>query len=136
MILILGLGILAMMLSIAGIYGVVSFMISQRTRELGIRLVLGATKADILREVLETGSRPVLLGLFAGLWLALAVGSTIRHIFLNTPFLVDATSPVVCTWGGAGVGGDRIGGDDNSRSPRRSERSCGRPALRVIAAIP
>jgi len=94
-VLILSLGVLGMALSVAGIYGVISFTVTQRTRELGIRLALGATKRDIFREVLVAGSRPVLLGLFTGLWLSLTVGSAIRHIFLNTPFQIDAANPEV-----------------------------------------
>ena len=70
-----------MTLSVAGIYGVVSFTVTQKTRELGIRLALGAQTADIFREVLLSGARPVLLGLFLGLWLALAADSAIRNIF-------------------------------------------------------
>lgn len=93
--LMLTLGAVAMTLSVAGIYGVISFTVTLRTRELGIRMALGATKRDILRAVLVAGSRPVLFGLFVGLWLALAVGSAIRHMFLNAPFQVDAASPEV-----------------------------------------
>lgn len=93
--LMLTLGAVAMMLSVAGIYGVISFTVTQRTRELGIRMALGATNKDILRAVLMAGSRPVLLGLFVGLWLALAVGSAIRQTFLNAPFQVDAANPEV-----------------------------------------
>ncbi len=93
--LILVLGLVAMTLSVAGIYGVVSFTVAQKTRELGIRMALGAQKADIFREVLVSGARPVLLGLFLGLWVALAADSAIRHIFENAPFELDAANPGV-----------------------------------------
>jgi predicted permease len=93
--LILLLGLVAMTLSVAGIYGVVSFTVTQKTRELGIRLALGAQKFDILREVLVAGARPVLLGLFLGLWLALAADGAIRQIFQNMPFQLDAANPGV-----------------------------------------
>ena len=75
--LILLLGAVAMTLSVAGIYGVVSFTVTQKTRELGIRVALGAQRADIFRAVLVAGARPVALGLFLGLWLALAADSAI-----------------------------------------------------------
>ncbi len=94
-ILILMLGLVAMTLSVAGIYGVVSFTVTQKTRELGIRVALGAQKADIFREVLVSGARPVLLGLFVGLWIALAADSAIRKIFQNSPFELDAANPAV-----------------------------------------
>jgi ABC-type antimicrobial peptide transport system permease subunit len=94
-VLILVLGLVAMTLSVAGIYGVISFTVQQKTHELGIRMALGAQKTDIFREVLISGGRPVLLGLFAGLWLALAGDSAIRQIFLNAPFQLDAANPEV-----------------------------------------
>jgi ABC-type antimicrobial peptide transport system permease subunit len=94
-ILILMLGLVAMTLSVAGIYGVVSFTVTQKTRELGIRIALGAQKADIFREVLVSGARPVLLGLFVGLWMALAADSAIRTIFQNSPFELDTANPAV-----------------------------------------
>jgi predicted permease len=94
-VLILMLGLVTMTLSVAGIYGVVSFTVTQKTRDLGIRVALGAQKADIFREVLVSGARPVLLGLFVGLWIALAADSAIRTIFQNSPFEVDAANPAV-----------------------------------------
>ena len=94
-ILMLSLGLVATALAVAGIYGVISFTMAQRTRELGIRMALGATRADIFREVLSSGSRPVLLGLFVGLWLALSLDSLIHHIFQNAAFRVDSANPEV-----------------------------------------
>jgi predicted permease len=94
-ILILMLGLVTMTLSVAGIYGVVSFTVTEKTRELGIRVALGAQKADIFREVLVSGARPVVLGLFVGLWIALAADSAIRTIFQSSPFELDAANPAV-----------------------------------------
>ncbi len=93
--LILSLGLVAMVLSVAGIYGVISFTVTQKTREIGIRLALGAQKTDIFREVLVSGGRPVLLGLFIGLWIALAGDSAIRSIFANAPVQLDTANPAV-----------------------------------------
>jgi predicted permease len=68
---VLFLGSVAVLLAVVGIYGVVAFAVKRRTRELGIRMALGATKTDIVRFVLASGMRPVLGGLLAGTLLAL-----------------------------------------------------------------
>jgi hypothetical protein len=65
---ILLLGILATILSATGIYGAVSFAVNQSTRELGIRVALGARRLDIIRSVYVSGGRPVFHGLVVGLW--------------------------------------------------------------------
>src|SRR5262249_42654220 len=64
------LAVVATVLASIGIYGAVSFAVNQRTRDLGIRVALGATRFQIIREVLVAGGRPVAYGLIAGLWLA------------------------------------------------------------------
>ena len=65
--LIVVLGIVATVLATIGIYGAVSFAVNQRTRELGVRVALGATRLHIVREVLLAGGKPVAHGLIAGL---------------------------------------------------------------------
>ncbi|MCC7124005.1 MAG: ABC transporter permease [Acidobacteria bacterium] len=57
---------IALVLAVAGIYATVSYAIAQRTQELGIRVALGATRADVLRLVLWDGLKPVVLGLAVG----------------------------------------------------------------------
>jgi predicted permease len=64
------LALVALALAMLGLYGVVSHLVMARTRELGIRVALGASPARILRLVLVDGSRPVVAGLAAGLVLA------------------------------------------------------------------
>ncbi len=58
---------LALLLAASGLYGVVAFGVAQRTREIGIRMALGAPRAAILRLVLSHGMRAVILGIAAGL---------------------------------------------------------------------
>jgi len=74
---------LALALAAVGIYGVVSFVVAQRTAELGIRVALGASAADVLRLVVGQGMRPVLIGLTAGLLAALALGRLLNGFLYN-----------------------------------------------------
>jgi ABC-type antimicrobial peptide transport system permease subunit len=86
---VLGLGVTALALGVAGIYSVVSFMVGRRTREMGIRIALGATRADIVRLVLSSGVAPIAVGAGAGLALALIGSRTLARVFANTPVRMD-----------------------------------------------
>lgn len=81
---ILFLAFVALVLALSGVYGVVAFSMRQRTREFGIRMVLGATKESIVHSVLASGLRQIGVGLAAGFVLALPTGFFFRHFVGNS----------------------------------------------------
>jgi putative ABC transport system permease protein len=84
------LGILGLMLAIVGVYGVVSYGAAQRTREIGIRMALGATPQGILGMILKHGAWMVVSGIIAGLIGAAALTRLLARFLL----LVSATDPL------------------------------------------
>jgi putative ABC transport system permease protein len=73
-------GMLGLLLAAIGIYGTVSYIVVLRTREVGIRVALGAKKRDILALILGESTRPVVAGLSAGVVLASGVAYLLRHV--------------------------------------------------------
>jgi len=66
--------VLALVLALVGLYGVTAFVVSQRMKEVGVRMAIGASSARVLRMLVKDSLRPVLIGLAVGLGLALAGG--------------------------------------------------------------
>jgi ABC-type antimicrobial peptide transport system permease subunit len=81
---------LALVLGTIGIYGVLSFLVSNRTREIGIRMALGAQGGDVLRSVIGEGARLTL----AGIALGLAGAFALMRILSGELYGVNATDPL------------------------------------------
>jgi putative ABC transport system permease protein len=79
---------LALLLAGVGIYGVMAYLVSQRTREIGIRMALGAASLDVVRGVVVGGLRPVFVGMTLGIAAAAAV-SALLHSTLSFPGSAD-----------------------------------------------
>ena len=98
-----GCGVMALLLAAIGIYGIVSYSVAQRTREVGIRMALGALRSDILSLIVSEGMVLVAYGLAAGLVLGVALTLVLASLPLDTELLfgVSATDPL--TFGGVTI---------------------------------
>ncbi|MEO8449587.1 MAG: ABC transporter permease [Gemmatimonadota bacterium] len=92
--LLVSLGVIGLVLAAIGIYGVIAYFVAQRTRELGIRMALGATPRHVLTLVVGEGLLPVAIGLIVGLGGALlatrAIASQLRGVGPNDPLTFAA----------------------------------------------
>jgi len=90
--------LLALMLTGVGMYGVLSYSIAQRTREIGVRIAVGAMRGDVVRLVLGQIAWPVVLGLVAGGVAAFAIARVVRGLLFGTSSFDPAS--VAITIGG------------------------------------
>jgi putative ABC transport system permease protein len=84
------LSVVALVLAGTGMYGIMAYITSQRTQEIGIRLALGAHTHDILNTILKNGLRIIALGLFIGCILALSVAQLLRAMLYE----VNPSDPI------------------------------------------
>jgi predicted permease len=83
-------GITALLLATAGVFGVMAYSVSRRTREIGVRVALGAASGDVLRMVLSQGLRTIFIGVGIGIAGSLALTRTVESLL----FGVTPTDPL------------------------------------------
>ena len=84
-------GLLALVLACIGLYGLLAYEVVRRTREIGIRLALGAQRADVLRLVVKQGAILAFVGGIIGIAIALGVARLMASILFNVPIVDPAT---------------------------------------------
>jgi predicted permease len=101
-------GVLALCLAVVGLYGMKAYSVARRTREIGIRMALGAQRSTVLRMIMREGSIMLLCGVVLGLLLAMATGKILSGIlyqvgpldpiaFTTAPLLLAAAA-LIATW--------------------------------------
>jgi putative ABC transport system permease protein len=101
------LGVIALVLASVGVFGVMSYSVSERAHEIGIRLSLGAQTRDILRMILRSGMTLTVLGLAIGLPIAFALARTLASLlfgveaadpfsFIGLPLILAAVAALAC----------------------------------------
>jgi putative ABC transport system permease protein len=101
------LGVIALVLASVGVFGVMSYSVSERAHEIGIRMSMGAQTADILRMVLRSGMTLTVLGLAIGLPIAFALARTLASLlfgveaadpfsFIGLPLLLGGVAALAC----------------------------------------
>ena len=91
--LLLAIGLLAVALACVGLYGMVSYSVTRRTREVGIRLALGAERREVVGMVVKSGLALVVVGGVVGLGLAVVAGSALERYLVQ----VDSLDPIALT---------------------------------------
>jgi putative ABC transport system permease protein len=85
----------ALVLAAIGLYGVVSYTVTQRTAEIGIRMALGANRKEVSRLILLDGIKPAVLGLAAGLLASVALSQILKSLLFGISALDGITFLVV-----------------------------------------
>ena len=88
---------LALVLACIGVYGVLAYAVAQRTREIGVRMALGARPVDVTRMVVERGVRLGVLGLAAGLGLAFMLGRLLQTLLYGVKPMAASVYAVTAT---------------------------------------
>lgn len=102
-----GLGLLGLTLAAIGTYGVMSYSVSQRTQEIGIRMAMGAQRMDVLRMIIATGMAMVSVGILTGLLLSMVLTQSMKTLlygigifdavsFLGTAAILVAVALMAC----------------------------------------
>ena len=81
----------ALLLAVTGLYGVISYSVGQRTREISVRMAMGAQERDVLAQIVRQGMLLVAMGVVGGLVISLAGARLVAGILVG----VEATDPVV-----------------------------------------
>lgn len=100
-------GVVALLLSAVGLYSVMAYVVSQRTREVGIRMALGAKRADVLKLITSEGMKLAAIGVVIGFVLSLAIARVLSSVligvsaydlttFILVPLLLAAVAFVAC----------------------------------------
>ncbi len=118
-------GVVAVWLAALGLYGVIAHAMARRTREIGIRMALGATPRDVLGLVVRQGAVLVTVGAVVGAALAFAAARATAGVL----FGIDAADPLA--WGGAVVTLAVVGALAHAVPARRAVRVAPAAALRV-----
>jgi ABC-type antimicrobial peptide transport system permease subunit len=87
-------GFMGLLISSVGLYGVVSFVVARRTREIGIRMALGARRSQVLAMVLKQGCALVVIGCASGLPVALSATDAVT--FALTPLFLMTVAVIAC----------------------------------------
>ncbi|HUR21163.1 MAG TPA: FtsX-like permease family protein [Vicinamibacterales bacterium] len=91
-----GLAVVALLLAVIGVFGVFSYLIEERRREIGIRLALGATKSQVRTALARASRRPVVMGVVLGLVLSIVAGTLLRGFLFGLSPL-DPVSYLIVT---------------------------------------
>jgi predicted permease len=105
--LVTAIGLFGLLLATIGLYGVIAYSVSRRTREIGIRMAIGANRSEVLRLILRQGAALTLIGVALGSGLALLLSPVLRSqlvgvnprdpvVFLSVPLLLSTVSLLAC----------------------------------------